>query len=70
VAETTGFDALVQRRDKCTNVGGRICRAINVSFFPGLNIICFTFCIHLLAQLHIRLCIYNNEILKLLKTKF
>jgi hypothetical protein len=40
-----GFDTLVKRRDKCISVWRRICREIKV--FSGLNIICFTFYIHL-----------------------
>jgi hypothetical protein len=53
VGETTvrdyyavGFDALVKRWDKCISVGGGYVEKRNV-FFPGSNITCFTFYIHL-----------------------
>jgi hypothetical protein len=40
-----GFDALVKRWDKCINVGwGYVEKS---KFFPGSNITCFTFYIHL-----------------------
>jgi hypothetical protein len=41
-----GFDALVKRRVKYINVGGGYVE--EQLFLPGSNIICFTFCIHLL----------------------
>jgi hypothetical protein len=40
-----GFDALVKRWDKCINVGGGYVE--KYMFFPGPNITCFTFYIHL-----------------------
>jgi hypothetical protein len=50
VAETTvihfyaaGLDALVKRSDKCINVGGGY---VEIMFFPGSNIIYFTFYIN------------------------
>jgi hypothetical protein len=40
-----GFDALAKRWDKCIDVGGGY--AEKEMFFPGSNIICFTFYIRL-----------------------
>jgi hypothetical protein len=40
-----GFDELVKRWDKCINVDGGYVK--KKMFFPGSNIICFTFYIHL-----------------------
>jgi hypothetical protein len=40
----TGFDPLVKRWDKCINVGGYVKKLM---FFPGSDIKCFTFYIHL-----------------------
>jgi hypothetical protein len=40
-----GFDALVKRWDKCNSVGGGYVE--KQMFFPGSNITCFTFYIHL-----------------------
>jgi hypothetical protein len=42
---TVGFDALVKRWDKCTIVGRGYVE--KYMFFPGLNILCFKFYIHL-----------------------
>jgi hypothetical protein len=39
------FDALVKRWDKCINAGGEYVEKL--MFFPGSNITCFTFYIHL-----------------------
>jgi hypothetical protein len=41
-----GFSALVKRWDKCINVAGGY--AEKFIYFPGLNITCFTFYMHLL----------------------
>jgi hypothetical protein len=40
-----GFDTVVKRLDKCTNVGGGCVE--KQMFFPSSNITCFTFHIHL-----------------------
>jgi hypothetical protein len=42
-----GFDALIKQWDKCINVGGGYVE--KEMFFPGLNITCFMFYIHLWA---------------------
>jgi hypothetical protein len=42
-----GFDALVKRWGKCIYVGGGYVEKYVYMFFPGSNIICFTFYIHL-----------------------
>jgi hypothetical protein len=39
-----GFDAMIERWDKCINVGGGYVE--KYFFFPGSNITCFTFYIH------------------------
>jgi hypothetical protein len=52
VAQTTvkrisvfaGFDALINRRNKCINIGGGY---VEKCFFSVSNIPCFAFCIHL-----------------------
>jgi hypothetical protein len=52
VAKTTvkrllavGFSALVKRWDKCSNIGGGYVE--KYKFFPGSNMTCFMFYIHL-----------------------
>jgi hypothetical protein len=47
-----GFEALVKQWDKCLNVGGGHVK--NYMFFPGMNIIYFTFVIYLPTLPHIQ----------------